>query len=52
MTQQNTQVLLAQQEFDRAAALVQKGFQTKEVLDQRQQQLDGANAALKPQRRG
>ena len=28
------------------ALLVQKGFQTKEVLDQRQQQLDGANAAL------
>ena len=26
--------------------LVQKGFQTKEVLDQRQQQLDGAHAAL------
>jgi len=46
VTQQKTQVLLAQQEFDRAAALVQKGFQTKEVLDQRQQQLDGADAAL------
>jgi HlyD family secretion protein len=44
--QQKTQVLLAQQELDRASALVQKGFQTKEVLDQRQQQLDGANAAL------
>ena len=44
--QQKTQVLLAQQEFDRATTLVQKGFQTKEVLDQRQQQLDGANAAL------
>ena len=26
--------------------LVQKGFETKELLDQRQQQLDGANAAL------
>ena len=34
------------QEFDRATTLVQKGFQTKEVVDQRQQQLDGANAAL------
>jgi HlyD family secretion protein len=44
--QQKTQVLLAQQEFDRAAYLVQKGFQTKEVMDQRQQQLDGANAAF------
>jgi HlyD family secretion protein len=44
--QQQAQMLLAQQEYDRAAYLVQKGFQTKEVLDQRQQQLDGANAAL------
>jgi len=44
--QQNTQVLLAQQEYDRAVYLVQKNFQTKEVLDQRQQQLDGAKAAL------
>ena len=44
--QQNTQVLLAQQEFDRAVYLVQKGFQTKEVMDQRRQQLDGAKAAL------
>jgi len=25
---------------------VQKGFQTEEILDQRQQQLDGANALL------
>ena len=32
--------------IDRAATLVQKGFQTKEVMDQRQQQLDGAKAAL------
>ena len=46
VTQQKTQVLLAQQEYERAVALVQKSFQTKEVLDQRQQQLDGANAAL------
>ena len=44
--QQQTQMVLAQQEYDRAAYLVQKGFQTKEVMDQRQQQLDGANAAL------
>jgi HlyD family secretion protein len=44
--QQQAQTLLAQQEYDRAAYLVQKGFQTKEVLDQRQQQLDGAKAAL------
>ena len=46
MNQQQAQTLLAQQEYDRAAYLVQKGFQTKEVLDQRQQQLDGAKAAL------
>jgi HlyD family secretion protein len=44
--QQQAQALLAQQEYDRATYLVQKGFQTKEVLDQRQQQLDGAKAAL------
>lgn len=46
VTQQQAQVLLAQQEYTRAAYLVQRGFQTKEVLDERQQQLDGANAAL------
>jgi HlyD family secretion protein len=44
LTQMQSQVLLAQQEFDRAAYLVQKGFQTKEILDQRQQQLNGATA--------
>jgi len=32
--------------MDRAVYLVQKGWQTKEVLDQRQQALDGAQAAL------
>jgi HlyD family secretion protein len=47
VAQQTSQVLLAQQEFDRATYLVQRGAQTKEVQDQRQQQLDGANAALK-----
>ncbi len=50
VVQMNTQVLLAKQEFDRATALVQKGFQTKEVLDQRQQQLDGSNANLEAAR--
>jgi HlyD family secretion protein len=44
--QQQSQVLLAQQQYDRAAYLVLKGFQTKEVMDQRQQQLDGAKAGL------
>ena len=47
VAQQSSQVLLAKQEIDRAIELVKKGFQTKEVLDQRQQQLDGANAALR-----
>jgi HlyD family secretion protein len=46
VAQQKTQVLLAQQEFDRATALLKKGFQTQEVVDQRQQQQDGAVAAL------
>jgi HlyD family secretion protein len=46
VVQQQAQALLAKQEYDRAAYLVQRGFQTKEVLDQRQQQLDGANAGL------
>jgi HlyD family secretion protein len=46
VVQQKTQVLLAQQEFDRATALLKKGYQTQEVVDQRQQQLDGAVAAL------
>jgi HlyD family secretion protein len=46
VAQQTAQALLAQQEFDRAKALVARGFETKEVLDQRQQQLDSANAAL------
>ncbi len=46
VAQQKSQVLLAQQEIVRAVTLVKKGFQTQEVVDQRQQQLDGANAAL------
>jgi HlyD family secretion protein len=47
VVQQTSQVLLAQQQFDRATYLVQRGAQTREVQDQRQQQLDSANAALK-----
>lgn len=46
VVQQQTQVLLAKQEYDRAAYLVQKGFQTKEVTEQREQQLNAANAGL------
>ena len=34
-----TQVTLAQQEFDRTSTLVQRGFATQELLDQRKQAL-------------
>ncbi|MGD0634253.1 MAG: HlyD family efflux transporter periplasmic adaptor subunit [Beijerinckiaceae bacterium] len=47
LVQQRTQQKLAQQEFDRTKALVQRGFATMELLDQRQQALDGANAAVR-----
>ncbi len=47
VAQQTSQVLLAQQEMDRAAYLVKQGAQTQEVVDQRQQQLDATNAGLK-----
>ena len=47
VAQQTSQVLLAQQEMDRAAYLVKQGAQTQEVADQRRQQLDATNAALK-----
>jgi HlyD family secretion protein len=46
VAQQTSQVLLARQEMDRANALLVKGYETKEVVDQRQQQLDSAKAAL------
>jgi HlyD family secretion protein len=46
VAQQTSQVLLAQQEMDRAVYTVKRGAETEEVLDQRKQQLDGANAAL------
>ena len=45
LAQQKSQVLLAQQEIARTRALVAKGFATRETLDQRQQQLDGALSA-------
>jgi HlyD family secretion protein len=45
LQQQKAEVLLAQQELDRARFLVPKGYATKEVLDQRQQQMNGAIAA-------
>src|SRR3984885_15701778 len=47
VVQQTSMALLAQQELDRATTLVQKGYQTQEVVDQRQQSLDAAAAALK-----
>jgi HlyD family secretion protein len=43
---QTTQVTLAQQEFDRTNTLVARGFATNELLDQRRQSLNGANALL------
>ncbi len=46
LEQQKTQALLAQQEYDRAIYTVQRGVETQELLDQRKQQLDGANAAV------
>jgi HlyD family secretion protein len=44
--QQQTQVALAQQQLDRTSYLFQRGNATQELLDQRQQQLNGATAAL------
>lgn len=44
--QQRSQVGLAKQQLDRTSYLVQRGNATQELLDQRQQQLDGTSAAL------
>ena len=41
-----TQLKLAQQEFDRTQDLVKRGFATHELFDQRSQQLSAAKAAL------
>lgn len=46
VAQQQSQLTLAQQQFDRTQSLVQHGFATTELLDQRRQQVDGATAAL------
>jgi len=46
LEQQNAQVKFAKQELDRASNLVQKGFATRELYDQRKQQMDSATAAL------
>jgi len=45
LVQLQTQVKLAQLEFDHTSALVPKGFATVELLDQRRQLTDGAIAA-------
>jgi HlyD family secretion protein len=44
--QQRSHVKLSEQELQRARFLVQKNFVSKELLDQRQQQMDGDLAAL------
>jgi HlyD family secretion protein len=46
LDQQQTQVKLAKQEFDRTSTLVPKGYATAELLDQRRQQMEAAAAAL------
>jgi HlyD family secretion protein len=46
VTQLETQLKLAQQEFDRTQDLVKRGFATQELFDQRSQQLTAAKAAL------
>jgi len=45
LEQQRSVVVLANQELQRAQALVPKGFETREVLDQRQSQMNSALAA-------
>lgn len=45
LAQQQTQRTLAQQELNRTSALVPKGFATKELLDQRRQQMNAAIAS-------
>ena len=46
VAQQQSQLTLAQQQLDRTQSLVQQGHATKELLDQRRQQVDAASAAL------
>ena len=46
VAQQQAQLTLSHQEFDRTQSLVQRGYATKELLDQRRQQVDGTTAAL------
>lgn len=46
LTQQKAQQTLAAQEIERTRELVKNGWATRELLDQRQQQLDAANAGI------
>jgi HlyD family secretion protein len=46
VAQQITQVTLAKQQLERTRPLLPKGYATKEEFDRRQQQVDGAIAAL------
>ncbi len=46
LAQQQTQRTLAEQEFQRAQTLLKNGWTTREMMDQRQQQLDAANAGV------
>ncbi len=46
LDQQKTVVQFAQQEFDRTNSLLQRGFTTHEIYDQRRQTLDAANAVM------
>jgi HlyD family secretion protein len=46
VAQQQSQLTLAEQQLDRTQSLVQGGHATKELLDQRRQQVDAATAAL------
>jgi HlyD family secretion protein len=47
LEQQRTQQTLAAQELERTQGLLKEGFATRELFDQRQQALDGANAGLR-----
>jgi HlyD family secretion protein len=46
LAQQKTQVVFAQQELYRAKTLAKSGFETREMVDQRQQALNGAVDAV------
>jgi len=46
VVQQQSQATLAQQQIDRTATLVARGYATNELLDQRRQSLNGALALL------